>query len=272
MQLKQRAVTLTGRGEIEGKAVKTVASVLLLMAALALHGQERTIHVLVALCDNVNQGIIKVPKRIGNGQDPANNLYWGCGYGVKSFFRKHPDWTLVGQIRNPAGTIHERLVFKHERSPVFMTADAYDGAAIRQAIGDFMDYAAGLKKFYAAAGTLKVKAGGDADLICYAGHNGLMDFTIDLFPAGADDKPREVVALACFSRDYFAEAVKKAGAYPLLWTTGLMCPEAYSLAAAIDSWIQREPAERTRERAAQAYDRYQKCGIQAARRLFASGF
>ncbi|WP_316785612.1 hypothetical protein [Pedobacter frigiditerrae] len=37
----------------------------------------KTIHVFVALCDNKYQGIVPVPKAIGNGQDPDNNLYWG---------------------------------------------------------------------------------------------------------------------------------------------------------------------------------------------------
>ncbi|MBS1655648.1 MAG: hypothetical protein JSU05_12430, partial [Bacteroidetes bacterium] len=40
----------------------------------------KTIHVFVALCDNKYQGIVPVPAKIGNGQDPANNLYWGCSF------------------------------------------------------------------------------------------------------------------------------------------------------------------------------------------------
>ncbi|HST23582.1 MAG TPA: hypothetical protein VLR90_20895, partial [Blastocatellia bacterium] len=37
---------------------------------------RRVIHVLVALCDNEHQGIVPVPAKIGNGDDPQNNLYW----------------------------------------------------------------------------------------------------------------------------------------------------------------------------------------------------
>ncbi len=37
----------------------------------------KTIHVLVALCDNTYQGIVPVPEKIGNGQNPDQNLYWG---------------------------------------------------------------------------------------------------------------------------------------------------------------------------------------------------
>ena len=54
----------------------------------------KTIHVFVALCDNKFQGIVPVPGKIGNGEDADNNLYWGCGYGIRTFFKKSAEWTL----------------------------------------------------------------------------------------------------------------------------------------------------------------------------------
>ncbi|MGA8622454.1 MAG: hypothetical protein WB660_28525, partial [Candidatus Sulfotelmatobacter sp.] len=62
------------------------------------------------------------------------------------------------------------------------------------------------------------------------------------------------------------------GAYPLLWTTNLMAPEAYTLKSALDGWIGGENNEQIRDRATGAYDKYQKCGVRAARRLFATGW
>jgi len=47
-------------------------------------------------------------------------------------------------------------------------------------------------------------------------------------------------------------------------------PEAYTLKAALDGWIAHEEDESIRRRAAQAYDRYQKCGAHAALKLFAT--
>ncbi len=44
----------------------------------------RTIHVIVALRDNASQGIVPVPAALGNGDDPARNLYWGARYGVRA--------------------------------------------------------------------------------------------------------------------------------------------------------------------------------------------
>jgi len=134
----------------------------------------------VALCDNVNQGIVPVPIKIGNGQDPANNLYWGCGFGVKTFFKKQANWKLIKQIKNPDIQIYERLVFKHDEFPVYMIADAYDGAAIRQTITDFLNYAAGLNKIQIDVDAEKITGGGNADLICYVGHDGLMDFSLNI--------------------------------------------------------------------------------------------
>jgi hypothetical protein len=80
------------------------------------------------------------------------------------------------------------------------------------------------------------------------------------------------IVLACASKSYFAPYLKNARATPLLWTTGLMAPEAYTLKAALDGWIANEDGERVRQRAAQAYDKYQHCGLRAAQRLFTTGW
>ena len=62
--------------------------------------------------------------------------------------------------------------------------------------------------------------------------------------------------------------VTRAKANPLLTTTGLMSPETYTLEAALEGWIAGEDADKIRQRVATAYDRYQKCGIKSARKLF----
>jgi hypothetical protein len=51
-----------------------------------------------------------------------------------------------------------------------------------------------------------------------------------------------------------------------------MAPEAYTLKAALDGWIAGENREQIRDRAAEAYDKYQKCGARAARRLLTTGW
>jgi hypothetical protein len=51
-----------------------------------------------------------------------------------------------------------------------------------------------------------------------------------------------------------------------------MAPEAYTLKSALDGWILGESNENIRDRAAAAYDKYQKCGFKAARNLMATGW
>ena len=232
----------------------------------------KLIHVLVALCDNESQGIVPVPARIGNGDDPANNLYWGARFGVKTFFKRAGDWKLIAETRNPRDGILERLVFKHQTKNAHLVADAYRGREIKRSVADFFEFSAGRAVETINANSVELRAGGGADLVAYVGHDGLMDFSLDSYPQKADDRRRDAIMLACLSKRYFAEPLRKTGARPLLWTTGLMAPEAYVLKAAIDGWILNENGEGIRRRAATAYNQYQRCGTNAALRLFSSGW
>jgi hypothetical protein len=103
----------------------------------------RLIHVLVALCDNESQGIVPVPARIGNGDDPANNLYWGARFGVKTFFKASSDWRPVAEERNPKPAILERIILKHRTGDLYLVADAYRGREIKQCVTDFFQFSSG---------------------------------------------------------------------------------------------------------------------------------
>ena len=245
-----------------------------LIGSLVTYAQDtRVIHVFVALCDNKNQGIVKVPEAIGNGQDPARNLYWGAGYGVKHFFdKKSNDWTLVKSIKNPENHILERIVFKHVSSPTYLVADAYDGARMKETIIDFLSSASGNAPKEIIINDSKIKFGGSADLIAFVGHNGLMDFDLTQKFTPTPVNAKETIILACYSKNYFHPFLQEIKATPLLWTTHLMAPEAYTLKAAIDGWIAKETNAQIREWAAQAYHQYQKCGIKGARNLLVTGW
>lgn len=232
----------------------------------------RFIHILVALCDNKNQGIVPVPEKIGNGQDPSNNLYWGCAYGIRTYFSKQKEWKVVKSVINPESGILERIYIRHPSANVYLVADAYDGAYIRTTITDLLMFSSGRRKFAVTVEGQPFKLGGSADLLCYIGHNGLMDFSLASVPSPADSMKRDIAILACYSKRYFAPAISITGASPILWTTHFMAPEAYTIHAAINGWIARESGDKIRERAAQAYNKYQKCGIRGARGLFVSGW
>ncbi len=246
---------------------------LLLLLSLSAQAETRTIHTFVALCDNVHQGIVPVPKSLGNGQDPKNNLYWGAAYGLKSFFKyKTSDWTLVKTLDSENPIILERVLFKHKTKDVYMLADAYDGAKIKTCTENFLKASNQQNPFQLVHEGQSLSFGGAADLLAYIGHDGLMDFSIRVDYKEFAKNDVEVIILACYSKRYFSPQIQQAGAHPLLWTTHLMAPEAYTIKAAIDGWMLGESAESIDERAAQAYNLYQKCGIKGARGLFTTGF
>ena len=230
------------------------------------------IHVFVALADNVNQGIVPVSASLGNGDNPKTNLYWGAAFGIRTFFTRNKDWELISVTPNPSAAILERCIFKHRYTSVLMVADAYRGKEISQTTSDFLDAAAGKPGEKLNAANQQFHTGGSADLVAYVGHNGLMDFKLTNHPRARDDRQRRAIILACASKQYFSPAMEQTGAMPLLWTTNLMAPEAYVLSAAIDGWIKKETDEQIRLRAANAYNKYQNCGVKAARSLFATGF
>jgi len=230
------------------------------------------IHVFVALADNVNQGIVPVSASLGNGDNPTTNLYWGAAFGVKTFFSRNKEWELLSVTRNPTSTILERCVFKHRRTSTLLVADAYRGKEISQTTWDFLEAAGGKPGEKLKIGNVEFHTGGSADLVAYVGHNGLMDFKLAGDPKRRDDRQRRAIILACASKSYFSPALQQSGATPLLWTTNLMAPEAYVLSAAIDGWMRKESDEQIRLRAADAYNKYQKCGLKAARGLFATGW
>lgn len=222
-------------------------------------------HVIVALCDNKNQGIVKVPAAIGNGQDARNNLYWGCAYGVKTYFRNQAEWTIIHNQEKINDIILERVIFKHQNGKNILVADAYDGKFIKKATDEYLKSLSGqiLRTITIDKDTLGIY--GNAELLTFIGHNGLMEFNLPIENyTKKDNKTRDAIILACISKDYFQPYFDKFGTNSLLMSTGLMSPEAYTLDAALDSYISGNEKPHVRLQAAKAYHQYQKCGVSAA--------
>jgi hypothetical protein len=263
---------------MELKRVFIVAILILISFSLLPARAEkiRSIHVFVALCDRVHQGIVSSSPRLENGEDPKSNLYWGAYYGIKSYFGRNRDWKLIKRINNPNDDVLEKVIFLHSQKSIYLIADAYRGRKIKQAILDFLSAAAGQQRkeiqLDQKGEKTAVPSRGGAELICYIGHNGLMDFSLDSYPEGKNKEEKRVIILACKSKFYFREALEMGRAYPLLWTTGLMAPEAYTLKAALDGWMNKESEGDIRIRAAKAYHKFQKCGLKAALRLLVTGW
>lgn len=230
----------------------------------------KTIHVLVALCDNKYQGIVPVPAKIGNGQDPDNNLYWGCAFGVRSYFKKSGNWKFLKSYRIDSTRL-EQLIFRHNTSGYYLVADAYNGKEIRQCTIDFLRSCSGKLKDAVQVANHSIGINGNARLLAYIGHDGLMDFSLSEQFTNTDNKERDAIMLACISKKYFAPHIAATKAKPLVWSTGLMSPEAYTLHDALETYIRDQPSSAIRASAAKAYARYQKCSERAAMNLLVSG-
>jgi len=244
-------------------------------ASLPAHAQEKPklVRVFVALADNEHQRIVPVPKVLGNGDDPARNLYWGAAFGVRTYFKNSRDWKELTVVDNPTPIVLQRIVLQHKQSGTYLVADAYRGREIRAAIEDFFQAAAGSGSAIPEMQTLTSHTPDltvNTDVVAYVGHNGLMDFRLEKSFTGHGSQKRETIVLACASKFYFAGALRPTGAQPLLWTTGLMAPEAYTIKAALDAWIAGESTVEIRHKAAGSYASYQKISVGAAERLFAS--
>jgi hypothetical protein len=226
----------------------------------------KTIHVFVALCDNKYQGIVPVPAKIGNGQDPDNNVYWGCGFGIRTFFKKSKEWSFLNSQKKDS-LILERIIFKHKTKKYFLVADAYNGKFIKECTIDFLKNSSGQQKETLDIENKTIGIGGKSDLVAYIGHDGLMDFEITETFKNKDKKKRNVIILACYSKFFFKPHLSDANVNPLVWTTGLMAPEAYTIHDAITGYINNETNTEIQKRAASAYSRYQKCSFKAASKL-----
>ena len=166
----------------------------------------------------------------------------------------------------------ERLVFRHSEKQIYLIADAYDGKFIKQCTKDFLNSSAGLLKDTIQIDNKIIGVYGNSKMIAYIGHDGLMDFQLEESFRNMDHQKRNVIILACLSKSYFSSHLKEANINPLVWTTGLMCPEAYTLHDAISGYINNESNEEIRTRAALAYSKFQKCSNKAARNLLVTGW
>lgn len=230
-----------------------------------------TIHIFVALCDNTYQGIVPVPPKIGNGQDPYNNLYWGCAFGIRTYFSKSNEWKLMS-VQKSDSIVLERIVLKHKYKKLYLIADAYDGRYIKQCTINFLQSSCGFDKDILIIQNDTVGIAGNARLIAYIGHDGLMDFQIPQTFINTDSIMRDVLILACYSKHFFSPHLQYANVNPLVWTTGLMAPEAYIIHDALMGYAINETNQQIRKRAALAYSKFQKCSENAALNLLVTGW
>ncbi|MGR9085648.1 MAG: hypothetical protein ACU841_01065 [Gammaproteobacteria bacterium] len=216
------------------------------------------IHVIVSLVDNKTQGIVPVPQKIGNGDDPRSNLYWGALYGVKTFLSRADGWRNLGCEKNISSAVLERCEFGW-LDKLTVTADAYRGSRIDQAMLDFMRQAA------------TPPDGDTREMVVFIGHDGLMDEQnlpiINHFPRHARHD-KQAVVLACLSDEFFSEHLLAAGSNPVVTTFSFMAPEAYVLEAVARGFANGASESELRRSAGAAYAKYQHISAKAGRSVF----
>lgn len=224
-----------------------------IMLALPVLG-ERKIEVLVCLCDNEHQAIAKVGKAIGNGLDPAGNLYWGCSDGLSSYFKKSKKWKLVETKKPKDSPILVTLTFKHHSGKATLIAHAYRGDKMRTCLEHFFT---------------KTRDAGKDQLVAFIGHNGMMDNLIDLPKAAPEgDEASESIILGCITDKYFTKPLASMNSKPLLMTKSLMYPGSFILHDALEVWFKDGSKKEMREAASKAYAKNQKISTRGARTVF----
>jgi hypothetical protein len=228
---------------------------LLLITNTAFAANERTVGVYVALCDNEHQGIVPVPKAVGNGDDPSRNLYWGSADGLCNVFSKSPHWKKEAAVQSESGNLNimQTLTYRHSSENVTLTAFAYRGSAIKTCLEDFE----------------KAIHDGKYDLVVYIGHNGLMDFSLPL-PDGQSDRKKkpECIVLCCKSGSHFGERIEQMGAAPILLTTQFMYPGSFLQHDVLEEWVKSSGVAKYRAAAGHAYASNQNISTKAAMGIF----
>jgi hypothetical protein len=215
----------------------------------------RSVGVFVALCDNEHQGIAPVPAKIGNGDDPERNLYWGCTEGLKGVFDQSATWTLVEKVEKPEDEyVLRRRIYRHKMGKLTLDAHAYRGSSIKNCIQDF-EIALQL---------------GAYDLVVFLGHNGLMDFDLpELKSVARIGKKPDCIVLCCKSEPYFKTRILSLEGRPILLTTQLMYPGAFILHDVIKVWRKGDDLKAIRKCAGSAYARNQNLSNKTGRGVFA---
>ncbi|MCK6546389.1 hypothetical protein L6R52_11115 [Myxococcota bacterium] len=241
-------------------------------------GKPIVVHTFVALADNDAQGIVPIPRALGDGDAPRTNLYWGARYGVGHFLTRDRGWRRVEHASPPGPDVLERLVLVKTIAghTTVIVADAWRGARIEAATAAFLRATAGhdavpitISSKGATSAPRELVAGGAAHVIAWVGHDGLMDFDVPALPdPDATRAARSAIVLACRSRAFFGPPLARADAHALLTTTQLMAPEAYVLDAAIEAWVRDLDPRAVRRAAARAYATYQLTSERAALGVF----
>jgi hypothetical protein len=237
--------------------------------------QPLVVHAFVPLCDNENQGIVPTTPSLGNGMSLNTNLYWYTSKGMKKYFMRHSQWKMLNSQLDVNEHILERVIFERKYSngaKVYLVADAYRGDRMKECMETYFSALAGRTKDTITINNQSLPVFGNADLLSFNGHDGLMDMNLD-YTYNKDKRKRDAVVISCYSEVFFNQHLKYTQSYPLVMTTHLLYPGANILGEVINSWATLKTDNEIRLSAGdEYYNMKPKCGRQGARNLFSTGW
>jgi hypothetical protein len=242
------------------------------------HKAPLIVHCFVPLCDNEYQGIVPTSESLGNGFSLTSNLYWATSNGMKKYFMIDRRWYyLNGLPFNTSDTVLERAVFERSigHAKVVLICDAYRGDMMKPCLEDYFNCLAGNSKDSIPYHKSFLEINNNADMVVFNGHNGLMDTAIDSIVINRDKRffeSKDAVSIACSSHNYFSKYFMETGAYPLVTTFASLYPGAFVLNGIIEKWAVFSSDQEIAEEAGDAYHEIKKCGKQAARNMFGTGW
>jgi len=222
-----------------------------LSSACAIAAPKK-VAVFVALCDNASQGIVPVPAKIGDGNKPAENLYWGCTDGLPSCLKASKSWKLLKKEVPADPRILERCTFTDTAGALELTVEGWRGSDIASCLSAFEN----------------ALVSGNHDLCAFIGHNVLMDGAISELGKRAA-KPVDAIVLCCKSESYFKKRLTALGARPVLLTTQFMYPGGFLLRDTLPLWAKGSSLADLRSAAGASYARNQKISTKAGTGVFA---
>jgi hypothetical protein len=220
-------------------------------------GKPLVVQVHVPLCEGTI--IACGNKKLGDGESPADNLYWATDEGFVGWFDRrrsgwkevlHGDGTTVGEkdvldVRVWTRTVstpdawHKRGVAK--TYPVYVVAFAWRGKAIDHALAVYLDElygTGGHRDITLADGTTHLDAGGGAQIVGYTGHNRLYDVDApDWAKLERDGAPtRGTIDIACNTGPFMADHIAAAKRVPLIFTNDFLMASAGAFEGAVNAF------------------------------------
>jgi hypothetical protein len=241
-------------------------------------GKPLVVTVHVALCSNLS--IWCGSKKLGNGDRPGTNLYWGGAAGFTAWFRWNGRrrYTRVYRDKGDGKVVLERVVYRrrvknlsarwrrfgvNKPFDIYVVGLAYRGSHIGKGVGAFIRQTA-----TEVGSTLKLKSGvklrigGLGHVVGYAGHNYLMDTGGRWkWPRISRRKPVGYFMLSCRSAPYVAPRLTHRRTHALLLTRVLMYPGAYTIDGLVSGLRLAQSQARVYRRGCAMYGKHSKVSV-----------